>query len=168
MRCPYCNADDDRVVDSRSADDGTTVRRRRCCNVCEQRFTTYERLESEEPIRVAKSDGRVELFDRHKPLRGLARACEKRPVSTEHLQALVNRIYAELQREGLREVPSKRIGEMVMDGLRELDDIAYVRFASVYREFQDVGDFMQTLRGIIGNDDEVTNAATSSSAGERQ
>ena len=150
MRCPFCHADDDRVVDSRLTDDGTAIRRRRECNACSKRFTTYERVESEEQIRVIKSDGRHELFDRHKVIKGLMIACEKRPVSTEQLETLITKIYQNLIEEGLQEVTSEEIGSRVMQALRDMDEVAYVRFASVYRQFKDLDDFMSELRGIIG------------------
>lgn len=151
MRCPFCGADDDRVVDSRLTDDGTAIRRRRECNACERRFTTYERVESEENLRVVKRDGSMELFDRRKVLKGLLIACEKRPVGTEALESLVNRIYQRLQAEGRREVSSRELGEGVMRELRDIDQVAYVRFASVYRQFKDLEDFMSELRSVLGD-----------------
>ncbi|TVR40027.1 MAG: transcriptional repressor NrdR [Planctomycetota bacterium] len=151
MRCPFCSADDDRVVDSRLTDDGTAIRRRRECNACGRRFTTYERVESEEQLRVIKRDGSIELFDRHKMLKGLLIACEKRKVDAEHLESIVNRLQQNLQAEGRREVSSQELGSMVMDDLRNLDQVAYVRFASVYREFKDLDDFMAELKSVIGD-----------------
>ncbi|NRA36720.1 MAG: transcriptional repressor NrdR [Planctomycetes bacterium] len=150
MRCPYCQTDDDRVVDSRLTDEGTAIRRRRECNQCQQRFTTYERLESEDHLRVVKSDGRIELFDRHKVLKGLLIACEKRPVTTEALEALITTMYQDMIAEGSHEISSEAIGRKIMVALRTLDEVAYVRFASVYRQFKDVDDFMLELRNIIG------------------
>ena len=150
LRCPFCHADDDRVVDSRLTDDGTAIRRRRECNACTKRFTTYERVESEEQLRVIKSDGRIELFDRHKVLKGLVIACEKRPVSTEKLETLITHIYQKIIEDGIQEVTSEEIGRRVMVALQALDDVAYVRFASVYRQFKDLDDFMSELRNIIG------------------
>ncbi len=150
MRCPFCEVDDDRVVDSRLSADGTAIRRRRACNACGKRFTTYERVEDDEQLRVVKRDGAVELFDRRKLLRGLVIACEKRPVGTEVLEASVNRIHMALLAEGRREVSSKEIGEMTMEELRALDQVAYVRFASVYRQFKSVDDFVAELRRVIG------------------
>lgn len=150
MRCPFCQTDDDRVVDSRLTDEGTAIRRRRECNQCQQRFTTYERLETEDHLRVVKSDGRIELFDRHKVLKGLLIACEKRPVSTEALEALITKMYQDMIAEGNHEISSEHIGRTIMNSLRNLDEVAYVRFASVYRQFKDVDDFMLELRNIIG------------------
>ena len=150
MRCPFCHADDDRVVDSRLTDDGTAIRRRRECNSCSKRFTTYERVESEEHVRIVKSDGRIELFDRHKVLKGLMIACEKRPVTTEKLETLITHMYQQIIEDGLQEVSSEEIGRRVMASLRDMDEVAYVRFASVYRQFKDLDDFMSELRGIIG------------------
>ncbi len=149
MRCPFCRADDDRVIDTRLTDDGTAIRRRRECNNCHQRFTTYERVESEEHLRVQKRDGAIQLFDRRKLLGGILTACEKRPVPSEALEGLVNQIHHALLAEGRREISSEEIGERVMRMLRDLDEVAYVRFASVYRKFKDVDDFMFELRRII-------------------
>lgn len=153
MRCPFCHTDDDRVVDSRQTDEGAAIRRRRECNNCSKRFTTYERVESEEHVRVVKSDGRIELFDRHKVLKGLLIACEKRQVGIEKLEALITRIYQNLVKEDIREVSSEELGRRVMVELRDIDDVAYVRFASVYRQFKDLDDFMSELRNIIGKAD---------------
>lgn len=145
MRCPFCQLDDDRVIDSRATDDGTAIRRRRVCNACAKRFTTYERVEGEESLRVVKKDGRTQPFDRRKMLQGMQVACEKRPVTTEALEAAVNRIHHQLLSEGDREVPSSRIGELVMHELHSLDQVAYVRFASVYKGFDDPGDFEREI-----------------------
>lgn len=153
MRCPFCSVDDDRVVDSRSTDDGTAIRRRRECNSCGKRFTTYERVESEENIRVVKRDGAIELFDRRKLLKGILIACEKRPVSGDVLEGIVNRIHNGFQTEGRREIRSKELGDLVMAELRAIDEVAYVRFASVYRQFKDLDDFMAELRRVIGDGD---------------
>ena len=150
VRCPFCQQDDDRVIDSRATDDGTAIRRRRVCNACGKRFTTYERVEGEEALRVLKKDGRTQPFDRRKLLQGMQVACEKRPVSTEALEAAANRIHHLLLAEGDREVPSNRIGELVMRELHDLDQVAYVRFASVYRQFKDLDEFMHELRHVIG------------------
>ncbi|MBA3686131.1 MAG: transcriptional repressor NrdR [Planctomycetes bacterium] len=150
MRCPYCQQDDDRVIDSRATDDGTAIRRRRVCNQCAKRFTTYERVEGEESLRVIKKDASIEVFDRRKILRGMLIATEKRPVSSEDLEAAVNRIHHRLLSEGEREIQSTAIGQQVMDELRQLDQVAYVRFASVYRQFKDLDDFMSELRRVIG------------------
>jgi len=121
------------------------------CNGCNKRFTTYERVEGDEQLRVVKRDGRHELFDRRKMLHGLTTACEKRPITTETLEALVNRIHQSLLVEGRREANSEEVGEMVMDELRQLDQVAYVRFASVYRSFKSVDDFVDELRKVIGD-----------------
>lgn len=150
MRCPACNQDDDRVIDSRATDDTTAIRRRRVCNLCGHRFTTYERVEGEEALRVQKRDGRVQTFDRRKVLQGMITACEKRPVSSNDLQAAANRIHQQLLVEGEREVSSQAIGELVMHELHALDQVAYVRFASVYRQFKDLDEFMSELRRVIG------------------
>jgi transcriptional repressor NrdR len=137
------------VLDSRITDDGTAIRRRRACNACGKRFTTYERVEGEEQIRVVKRDGRLQSFDRRKLVAGLLTACEKRPVSSDDLEAAANRIHQALLAEGEREVQSRRIGELAMDELRRLDQVAYVRFASVYKQFQDLGEFMAELKKAI-------------------
>lgn len=147
MRCPYCGHAEDRVVDSRESGDGHVTRRRRECLACERRFTTYERIEEILP-QVVKKDGRREAFDRKKIVEGLTRACQKRPVSAEQIEALVTEIEGTLSGLGEREVKSSRIGEAVMQRLRALDEVAYVRFASVYREFRDVGEFMSELEGL--------------------
>ena len=139
------------MVDSRLTDDGTAIRRRRECNACGRRFTTYERVETEEQLRVTKRDGSIELFDRYKMLKGLHIACEKRRVETEQLEAIVNRLQQKLQAEGRREVSSQELGSMIMDDLRQIDQVAYVRFASVYREFKDLDDFMTELKAVIGD-----------------
>ncbi len=150
VRCPSCHQDDDRVIDSRATDDGTAIRRRRVCNVCGKRITTYERVEGEEAIRVLKKDGRTQPFDRRKLLHGMQVACEKRPPTSEALEAAANRIHQTLLNDGDREVPTNRIGELVMRELHALDQVAYVRFASVYRQFKDLDEFMHELRHVIG------------------
>ena len=144
MRCPYCGNLEDRVVDSREAQDGQATRRRRECAGCQRRYTTYERIEEVLP-QVVKKDGRRETFDRAKIVEGVAIACQKRPVSAEQVQALVSAVERELQELGEKEIPTAVIGEAVMRRLRELDEVAYVRFASVYRAFRDVGEFMTEL-----------------------
>ena len=148
MKCPFCKKDNDRVVDSRSSSDGFVIRRRRQCNECRRRYTTYERME-EIPLRVIKKDGTHEPFDRQKILSGLLKACEKRPVSVTRLEEIVNRIELDLYEKYDREVKTKVVGEMVMQSLRELDQVAYVRFASVYREFKDVSEFMSELQPML-------------------
>ncbi len=144
MRCPSCGHIEDRVVDSREAQDGQATRRRRECLACGRRFTTYERVEETLP-QVVKKDGRREAFDRRKIVDGLQRACQKRPVSREQIDGLVAAVERGVQEIGEREVPSHVIGEAVVGRLRELDEVAYVRFASVYRAFRDVGEFMNEL-----------------------
>ena len=147
MRCPYCGHLQDRVVDSREAQEGQATRRRRECLGCERRFTTYERVEDVLP-QVVKKDGRREAFDRRKIVEGLLRACQKRPVSREQIDDLVSAVERRVQELGEREVPSHVVGEAVMEKLRALDPVAYVRFASVYRAFEDVGEFMSELEGL--------------------
>ena len=148
MQCPACRAPDSRVVDSRLAKEGDVVRRRRHCDRCGRRFTTYERVDVSLPM-VVKKDGRREPFDRAKIVGGLARACEKRPVSVDTIEAVTDQIERSVQEGGEKEVPSSRIGEAVMDALHELDAVAYVRFASVYRSFRDVHEFMRELEDLI-------------------
>ncbi|HEX9049443.1 MAG TPA: transcriptional regulator NrdR [Anaeromyxobacter sp.] len=147
MRCPYCGHLEDRVVDSREAQEGQATRRRRECLGCQRRFTTYERIEDVLP-QVVKKDGRREAFDREKIVEGVAIACQKRPVSAEQIEALVAGIERQVQETGEREIRSSVIGEAVMQRLRTLDEVAYVRFASVYRAFRDVGEFMTELEGL--------------------
>ncbi|HEY8370821.1 MAG TPA: transcriptional regulator NrdR [Thermodesulfobacteriota bacterium] len=148
MRCPFCQHLNDKVIDSRLARDGDVIRRRRECLKCEKRFTTYERVEEVMP-QVVKKDGRREAFDRQKIVAGIQRACEKRPVSADTIEEIVRRIEAELTDSGEREIPSSLIGEKVMAALKELDEVAFVRFASVYRRFQDLNDFMAELQGLL-------------------
>jgi transcriptional repressor NrdR len=148
MRCLFCGHTESKVIDSRSTDEGTTIRRRRECLECGKRFTTYEKIESI-PIIVVKKDGTRESFDREKIINGLLRACEKRPVSLEQVENIVDEIEARLYNLLEREVSSEKIGEMVMEKLQKLDDIAYVRFASVYRQFKDINSFMDELAKII-------------------
>ena len=147
MRCPYCGHLEDRVVDSREAQEGQATRRRRECLGCSRRFTTYERIEDVLP-QVVKKDGRREAFSREKIVEGIATACQKRPVSAEQIEALVSGVERQVQELGEREIRSTVIGEAVMRRLRELDEVAYVRFASVYRAFRDVGEFMTELAGL--------------------
>lgn len=148
MRCPFCRTPDTRVVDSRLLKAGAVIRRRRRCDRCQRRFTTYEQVDELLPM-VVKKDGRREPFDRSKIVSGLKRACEKRPVSVETIDALADRIERELEERGDKEVPSRLIGEAVMRELHALDAVAYVRFASVYREFKDVHEFMRELEELI-------------------
>ncbi len=147
MRCPFCSADETRVVDSRLSEDGDSVRRRRECEVCGERFTTFERAELRLP-QVIKSDGRRENFNEDKLRAGLTRALEKRPVDAEAVEALIGRIRHKLIASGEREIASRQIGELVMDELKELDQVAYVRFASVYRSFEDINAFSETVRRL--------------------
>ena len=157
MKCPYCEYLDSKVVDSRPTDEGESVRRRRECLSCQRRFTTYEQIEML-PIVVIKKDGSRQSFDKQKILNGLLRASEKRPLSLNDLTTVVNSIELKLLNELRREVKSTDIGELVMDELRDLDEVAYVRFASVYREFKDINSFMTELTSLIGeNSDESEN-----------
>ncbi|MEW6487365.1 MAG: transcriptional regulator NrdR [Thermodesulfobacteriota bacterium] len=148
MRCPFCGEKEDRVIDSRVSREGDAIRRRRECVECGRRFTTYERVEEVLPL-VVKKDGRREAFDRLKIRSGLTRACEKRPIPAEALDRIVDGIEARLQEEGRKEVPSDEIGEAVMEALRGLDPVAYVRFASVYRQFRGVDEFTDALRDFL-------------------
>lgn len=148
MKCPYCGNLDNRVIDSRLSRDGTITRRRRHCISCEQRFTTYERIEMTMPMLV-KKDGRREQWDRGKMLLGLEKACEKLPVSMEQLDAFVDQIERRLQDTGGKEVHTSQLGEWVMEALPDLDVVAYVRFASVYRQFKDVSEFMAELKNVL-------------------
>jgi transcriptional repressor NrdR len=152
VKCPACGKDDDRVVDSRSARDGMAIRRRRECGACNERFTTYEAVDRKE-ILVVKRDGRRVQYERAKVVGGVARACEKRPVSLEQMEAVADAVERELEATMQPEVPAQRIGELVMDRLREVDEVAYVRFASVYRSFKDVDEFMTELRGLLGGEE---------------
>jgi transcriptional repressor NrdR len=148
MRCPFCKTDNDKVVDSRASDGGAVIRRRRECLECGRRYTTYERVE-EIPLRVVKKDGSREPFERGKILSGLLKACEKRPVATDALEGIVQEIERKLADIAEREVSSRQIGEMVMQHLRTLDQVAYVRFASVYRAFKDINQFLEELRPML-------------------
>ena len=148
MRCPYCGHLEDKVVDSRSTAEESAVRRRRECLRCRKRFTTYEYIE-ELALVVVKKDARRESFDRKKILAGIVRACEKRPVSTDKMEEIITFVERTIQKRAEREVPASLIGQLVMERLKKLDDVAYVRFASVYRQFKDVGQFMQELKGIL-------------------
>ncbi len=148
MRCPYCGYNEDKVIDSRETQDATSIRRRRECLNCGRRYTTYEYVEKT-PLMVIKKDGRREAFQREKILNGLLRACHKRPISIETLEKVVSEIEKEIQKKFDREVESRYIGELVMEKLSQLDDVAYVRFASVYRQFKDVNQFLRELREIL-------------------
>ncbi len=149
MKCPFCGYEESKVIDSRPTDEGEKIRRRRECISCAKRFTTYEIIESV-PIVVVKKDKSRQAFDRVKLFNGMLRACEKRPVSIEQLDKVVSEIEAELQNSLDREVTSVHIGELVMDRLKELDEVAYVRFASVYRQFKDINTFMDELAKLLG------------------
>ncbi len=149
MKCPFCSYEESKVIDSRPTDEGEKIRRRRECISCGKRFTTYEIIESV-PIIVVKKDKSRQAFDRVKLFNGMLRACEKRPVSIEQIDKVVSEIEAELQNSLDREVTSVRIGELVMDKLKELDEVAYVRFASVYRQFKDINTFMDELAKLLG------------------
>lgn len=148
MRCPYCGYRDSKVIDSRPTDEGEAIRRRRECIKCEERFTTYEKVESL-PIMVIKKDKTRELFDRDKLIRGITRACEKRPVSTEQIDEMVEKIESSLQNALEREVTSNDIGEKVMTLLKDIDEVAYVRFASVYRQFTDATTFIAEVNKLL-------------------
>ena len=148
MKCPYCRGKRDKVIDSRSIRNNQATRRRRECLKCHKRYTTYEYVE-EIPIMVAKSDGRREHFERQKILNGLIRACEKRPISLGRLEGIVTKIESHFQNKFVKEVKSKVIGEIVMKNLRSLDEVAYVRFASVYRQFRDVSQFTKELKTFL-------------------
>ena len=148
MKCPFCNQDNTRVVDSRPADDNTAIRRRRMCDACGKRFTSYEKVETI-PLIVIKKDQNREQFDRSKIEAGVLRACHKRPVSAEQIHRLVDDVETEVFNLEEREIPSSVIGEIVMDKLKDLEAVAYVRFASVYREFKDVNTFMDELKKIL-------------------
>ena len=148
MKCPYCGYKESKVVDSRPADEGASIRRRRECLSCHKRFTTYETVESL-PLMVIKKDGSRQSFDRNKVLNGVIRACEKRPVPYQSMEALAAEIEQVLQNQMDREVSTARIGELVMERLKALDEVAYVRFASVYREFKDIGTFLAELNNLL-------------------
>jgi transcriptional repressor NrdR len=148
MKCPICGYGEDKVIDSRSTKEGTVTRRRRECLQCGQRFTTYEYIEPAQIV-VVKKDGRRQEFDRRRILEGIIKACEKRPIPRERIEEVTDAIVTELQSEFRTEIPSGEIGERVMKHLRELDEVAYVRFASVYRHFEDITEFMHELRTLI-------------------
>ncbi len=158
MRCPYCHEDDDKVVDSRAAATGHAIRRRRECLRCGRRFTTYERVETM-PLRVVKKDGSRSAFERQRVLSGMVKACEKRPVPTHLIEEAVTEIEAEIFRLNEKEIPSSLIGELVMARLKHIDKVAFVRFASVYREFKDVSDFLTEVRPMLGPEDQRSKKA---------
>ena len=148
MKCPYCKTDNDKVVDSRSSEDGYVIRRRRQCQSCDKRFTTYERV-AELDLRVVKKDGSREPFRPEKIRKGLERACWKRPIPTDKVEKVIVEIVQEVFSTGGPEIDSQHVGEMVMEKLIELDDVAYIRFASVYRQFKDIHDFVNEVRPIL-------------------
>jgi len=147
MRCPKCGNLEDRVIDSRSSKDGDSIRRRRECTQCLHRFTTYEEIERA-MLRVIKRDGRSEPFERHKLIAGITKACEKRPISLDSIEKAVEEIQADLEANHGREIPSSLIGTKVMEKLHSLDEVAYVRYASVYRHFQDIGEFIDEIQSL--------------------
>ena len=148
MKCPYCNCENTRVIDSRPAEDNSSIRRRRVCDVCNKRFTTYEKVEAI-PLVIVKKDDNREAYDRSKIETGVLRACHKRPVSTDKIDELVDEVEADILNRGEKEISSRVIGELVMNKLKDLDAVAYVRFASVYREFKDVNTFMDELKKVL-------------------
>jgi len=150
MKCPFCGEQEDKVIDSRISKDGDSIRRRRECTACRKRFTTHEKIEETLPS-IIKKDGRREPFDRDKILKGLKVACRKRPISIELIETAVDKIERELQERGVKEIKSTEIGERVMRVLHELDEVAYVRFASVYRSFKDIGEFMSEVKVLLGS-----------------
>lgn len=148
MKCPFCNHDNTRVIDSRPAEDNNSIRRRRACDECNKRFTTYEKVETI-PLIIIKKDDNRETYDRAKIEAGILRACHKRPVSAEQISQIVDSIETEIFNREDKEIPSRLIGEMVMDKMKNLDAVAYVRFASVYREFKDINTFMDELKKVL-------------------
>ena len=150
MKCPFCSYKEDKVIDSRSSEEGRSIRRRRECLKCHRRFTTYENIE-ETSLMVIKKDGRRESFDRKKILAGIKKACEKRPISTQRLEELADKIECTLQSKFEKEADASQIGELIMELLYELDEVAYVRFASVYRQFKDINQFMKELKILLNH-----------------
>ncbi len=148
MKCPYCDFDTSKVVDSRPIEEGNSIRRRRECESCKKRFTTYEKIEQVN-VMVVKKDGAREFFDREKILKGIIRSCEKRPISIQQMEAIVTDIEKEILNLMQREISSEEIGNLVMDKLKDIDEVSYVRFASVYRQFKDVNSFLDELKHII-------------------
>ena len=148
MKCPFCGDDNTRVIDSRPAEDNSSIRRRRQCDVCGKRFTTYEKVETV-PLMIVKKDKTRETYDRSKLEKGIVRSCHKRPVNMDQIVSCVDAIESEIFNMDLREIESSKLGELVMDKLKGLDEVAYVRFASVYREFKDVNTFMDELKKLL-------------------
>ena len=157
MKCPYCGFEDSKVIDSRPTDDGLSIRRRRGCLGCGKRFTTYETVE-QVPVMVVKRDGSRQAFDKQKVLRGMIRACYKRQVSAEELENAANEVELEVRSSNRREVGAQYVGDLVMEKLKALDEVSYVRFASVYRQFQDISTFRQELDRMIGENKSVKTA----------
>jgi transcriptional repressor NrdR len=148
MKCPYCGEVDNKVIDSRLSKDGNVIRRRRECIICSRRFTTYEHIE-DIPIMIIKKDGRREVFSREKVRSGMKKACEKRDISMNIIEEFIDELERDLRETGEKEIPAAEVGEKIMSRLHELDDVAYVRFASVYREFKDVNDFVDELKSLL-------------------
>ncbi|HHT36244.1 MAG: transcriptional regulator NrdR [Candidatus Wallacebacter cryptica] len=148
MRCPFCLHNESKVLDSRATEEGASIRRRRECTSCRRRFTTYERLD-EIPFMVVKKDGRREPFNRNKILTGVLRACEKRPISIDEIEKMIDQIEREVRNNTEREISSEQVGELVMERLKDLDEVAYVRFASVYRQFKDINSFLNELQQLL-------------------
>ena len=148
MKCPFCGYDDSKVLDTRPTDEGNTIRRRRECLNCQKRFTTYEKIE-QSPIMVIKKDGNRQAFDREKIIRGMIKSCEKRPVSAADIEEAVNNIEKKIENSMKKEISSLEVGEMVMEELKDLDEVSYVRFASVYREFKDLQSFIDELENFV-------------------
>jgi len=148
MKCPYCGETDNKVIDSRMSKDGSVIRRRRECLLCSRRFTTYEHIE-EIPVMIIKKDGRREVFNREKVYSGMKKACEKRDISINVIEDFIDNLERDLKETGEKEIPAHIIGEKIMEKLHEIDDVAYVRFASVYREFKDVNDFVSELKRLL-------------------
>jgi transcriptional repressor NrdR len=165
MRCPFCRHRGNRVIDSRLSNDGALIRRRRACSACKRRFTTYERVEEAAPM-VVKKDGRREQFDRAKIVAGLKRACEKRPVSMETIEQIANNIETTMTEQSEREVNSNMIGSAVMNELHKIDQVAYVRFASVYRQFKDIDEFMHELEDLINQRKQISASRTGEKKGD--
>jgi transcriptional repressor NrdR len=166
MKCPFCHETENRVIDSRLSKDSNMIRRRRECSKCSRRFTTYERVEEMMPL-VVKKDGRRETYERIKIINGLKRACEKRPVSINTIEAIADRIERNLQERGEKEIPSSVIGESTMRELHDTDEVAYVRFASVYRSFKDINEFMVELEELLKERKEISAARVSASRQKR-
>lgn len=156
MKCPFCAFADTKVIDSRLGREGNSIRRRRECVQCERRFTTYERVEDILPL-VVKKDGRREPYDRLKIIAGMQKACEKRPVSIDTIEKMIDQLERKLQESGEKEISASRIGQAVMDALHRIDEVAYVRFASVYRQFKDINEFMDELKDLLARGDSRSN-----------